>query len=84
MPLMLPTVADVIKEIDDDPKYLKRVLDKDPALINIVSQTDTKHFVKYTRIREKDEKRLSKIAEDKGVAEGALIGLAIALLLAIL
>jgi len=78
MTLTIPTVQQVVTEVKDNPRALRQLLDTNLDLLNIVMQVDTKNAVKYIRISEKDQKNLIELKK-KGVTEGAVIGLALAL-----
>ena len=80
--LTIPTLQDVIRETGDDPKMMKELLEKNPALVNIVMQ-ESKKTIKYVRISEENQKNLED-ASKNGIAEGVIIGLAIAFFFAIL
>ena len=77
------SVDELKRKITEDPDLLRRTVNENPALLDYVF-SDAEIRRKYVKIHAKEEERLKKVAHDAGVAEGALIGLGIAILLWIL
>lgn len=78
----VPTVEQLATEIRQNPDALKNLVEKDPELINMIMRNAEKE-IKYVKITEEDQRRLRE-AKTKGLAEGVLIGLGIALVFALL
>ncbi|TAL61978.1 MAG: hypothetical protein EPN85_03555 [Bacteroidetes bacterium] len=76
---MTSTIQDIADKIKNDPEFLKNIIKQNPALLNIAMQYDTENSVKYTRISVDDQNKLRLMSEIKGIAEGAIIGLAVAM-----
>jgi len=81
MVLSIPTIQDVVSEVKDNPDALRDLVGKNSDLLNIVMQMDAKNATKYVRLSEEDQKRLTKMKKN-GIAEGVIIGLAVALFFA--
>lgn len=73
----------LLRAIEKDPNLLRRVLKENPALLDYIF-SDAKIRRKYVRIPSDIEEGLKRAAHQTGVAEGVLIGLGAALLLAII
>jgi len=72
----------LLREIEKDPELLRRLLKQNPALFDYVF-SDAEIRRKYVKVPADMEDKLKKASHQSGVAEGILIGLGIALLLAI-
>lgn len=81
--LTIPSINDVITEFHNNPIEFRETIQNNPSLLNIVMQEEGKNSVKYVRITENDQKKLLE-AKKRGVAEGVLIGFAVALFFKIL
>lgn len=79
MVLVFPTVQQVVSAAKDNPHELKQMLEKEPSTLDALMR-DAIGEVKYIRVTEEDRKRLDD-AKKKGIAEGLIIGLAVALFL---
>jgi len=69
--------------IKQDPDLLRKILKENPALLDYVF-SDAEIRRKYVKVPSDLEAQLKKASHDSGVAEGILIGLGVALLLAII
>lgn len=73
----------LLRAIQKDPGSLRKILNEDPALLDYIF-SDAEIRRKYVRIPADLEAELKRAAHQTGVAEGILIGLGAALLLAII
>ena len=74
---------ELLHEIEKDPELLRRTLKENPALLDYIF-SDAEIRRKYVKVPAEIEKQLKKAAHQTGVAEGILIGLGVAFLLAII
>ncbi len=75
--------AKLLRTIEKNPDLLRRVLKENPALLDYIF-SDAEIRRKYVKIPSDVEEGLKRAAHQTGVAEGVLIGLGAALLLAII
>jgi len=72
----------LLREIEKNPELLRELLKQNPALLDyIFSDAEIKR--KYVKVPADLEAKLKQTSHQTGVAEGILIGLGLALLLAI-
>jgi len=81
--MALLSVEELKRKIMENPDLLRRTINENPALLDYVF-SDAEIRRKYVKIHVQEEEELKRAAHDSGIAEGALIGLGIALLLWIL
>lgn len=77
------SVEELKRKIMEDHELLKKTIKENPALLDYIF-SDAEIRRKYVKIPAEEETKLRQAAHDAGLAEGALIGLGIALLLWIL
>jgi len=82
MVLTIGTTQELLTDVKSNPDHLKELVDKNPAMLNIL-MLDGKDRVKYVKLFEEDQKKLTE-AKRRGVAEGVVIGLAVALFFALM
>lgn len=75
--------AELKKKIMENRELLRKTIKENPALLDYIF-SDAEVRRKYVKIPAEEEKKLKQAAHDSGIAEGVLIGLGIALLVAIL
>lgn len=73
----------LLQEIEQNPELLRRTLKENPALLDYIF-SDAEIRRKYVKVPAEIEDQLKRTAHQTGVAEGVLIGLGVALLLAII
>lgn len=81
--LGLPEKNWIETQILENPDILRKTLNDNPALLNYIF-SDAEIQRKYVKINPKADEGLKQLSNDTGLAEGLLLGLGIALLLAIL
>ncbi len=80
---LLPSRPELRNKILANADEIKRVLKEDPALAEyVLSDTELKR--KYVKLPDQMENQLAEQSRQLGLAEGVLLGLGVALLLALL
>jgi predicted Holliday junction resolvase-like endonuclease len=83
MDLALPNRPALRQQILSSPDEIRRVLKEDPALAEyVLNDIDLKR--KYVKMDDKLEQQLEVQSKQLGLAEGVLLGLGVALLIALL
>jgi predicted Holliday junction resolvase-like endonuclease len=83
MDLALPNRSALRQQILSSPDEIRRVLKEDPALAEyVLNDIDLKR--KYVKMDNKLEQQLEAQSKELGLAEGVLLGLGVALLIALL
>lgn len=73
----------LLRMMEKDRELVRRLLKQNPALLDYIF-SDAEIRRKYVKVPADLEAKLKKTSHDTGVAEGILIGLGLALLLAII
>lgn len=83
MSVNMPTLEQVLDDAKDNPSNLKSMIEKNPELLNfLIHSSSSKNDIKYVRFTDDDKRRLEEM-RNKGIAEGVVIGLAVALFFAL-
>ncbi len=83
MDLVLPNRPALRQQILSNPEEIKRILKEDPALAEyVLNDIDLKR--KYVKLPNQLEQDLESRSKQLGLAEGVLLGLGVALLIALL
>ena len=77
------SATELKRQITENPNLLRKTIKENPKLLDYL-YSDAEVRRKYVKIHAEEEEKLRQAAHDAGVAEGALIGLGIAVLLWIL
>lgn len=78
----IATNEQMLDMVKRDPQFLKEIISKEPRILNMI-MADTPSNTKYVKLAVHDQQRMDEMRK-KGVAEGVVIGLAVALFFAVL